>query len=649
MSIESIKVSNLLSFDNLIISKFEDINCIVWINNAGKSNLLKLLRFFYNKLDRKRELPPLLNNNYSAYGTISIKYRITKRIKKRFKDKENIDLFKNDDSLSSNWIKLDDIENDPFFDLTLKINSNDSVEWSIKDYKTLNTINYLYPFFDIEGRHISLYNWDKLWHLISSLKSFNIKKLEEITFDKEKLKKDSTYNEYKEYINKINSTIQTSKYTYRDKVLTYIKMGLIGDDFLINNEGLDIQSDGTNSYMFIETFLKLLINLTRREYITPTIYIDEPEVGLHPKKCEELIDNLYEVYINDLTKTPYPIIIFATHSPHIIKQVIKEFSGNQQVLHFHKKDNLPTIVNVLNSKFEDKFLNIFSDNESRLFFSKFILFVEGETELEVFGNKELNRKFNILRQIDVYKSSSNVLGSNINPSNTNSSIPYLFLFDADKIYEFRRENNKRIIKLVNKNKKLYFLPEGPQSVFVNNKFDDLIKYYNKGYNQEFLFKSENLKNIKRINKFKYTFKKSSFEINEKDTYKKAISCLKRYLIDKNVIFVKTTMEEVLINNDSKDIFFKWLKQKYNFNIEILIQKRISYIPKNLIIKRSQSKLKNRKKSHHKNKIKIKKAEKILKRKYITKDLIINYVRILFEGKFEMQVNYALLVKSDKKT
>ena len=78
MSIKSIKIKNLLSFDELIIDDFEDINCIVGKNNTGKSNLLKLIKFFYNKLDEKRELTPELNSNYSAFGTITITYDMSR-------------------------------------------------------------------------------------------------------------------------------------------------------------------------------------------------------------------------------------------------------------------------------------------------------------------------------------------------------------------------------------------------------------------------------------------------------------------------------------------------------------------------------------------------------------------------------------------
>ncbi|MCV5838988.1 ATP-binding protein, partial [Escherichia coli] len=74
------------------------------------------------------------------------------------------------------------------------------------------------------------------------------------------------------------------------------KVGLKGHDFINSGQDLNIQSDGTNSHHFIEIILKLLIVLTRKEYITPMIYIDEPEIGLHPKLNENLILNFHRIY-----------------------------------------------------------------------------------------------------------------------------------------------------------------------------------------------------------------------------------------------------------------------------------------------------------------------------------------------------------------
>jgi len=555
MSIKSIKIKNLLSFDELIINKFEDINCIVGINNAGKSNLLKLLRFFYNKLDGKRELPPKLNQNYSSFGTITIVYD-TSRIKKiKYKD-----IFKDEDNLTTEWIGIGNDKSESIFELTLKIDSNNSSEWSIKNKKVLNTISYLYPFFEIEARHIDLYNWDKLWHLVSKLKSFNLKKLEKSFFDKEKLEKDVIQKEYMSYISKIKSTIETSDYTYKDKVLTYIKIGLQGDKFLIDNQDLEIQSDGTNAHKYIETSLKLLITLTRREYITPIIYVDEPEIGLHPKRSEELILSIYETYIKDKTKTPYPTIIFATHSPNIVKQVIKLFNMNQQILHFSKNKNDNTIVQKMNSIYKDvRFLNIFSDNEARLFFSNFILFVEGETELEIFSNQKLLERFYVerngkkdyfLKSIDVYATNEVIL-KYMKPSYSNTAIPYLILYDADKLIDIDLEN-----KMMNFKSEVL-------------SFQSLKKLYQKSYFDSKKYNIwQTIKNLFDWNqKFKLEFVNNIYIKNLK--YTQFITAVNHALLNERKYFLnKTTIEEVLINDKSLVLFKLWFKNEFITSLKI---------------------------------------------------------------------------------
>ncbi|MDM5264577.1 retron Eco8 family effector endonuclease [Sulfurovum sp. XTW-4] len=555
MAVKSIKIKNLLSFDELMIDNFEDITCIVGMNNSGKSNLLKLIRFFYNKLDGKRELPPTLNSNYSTFGTITITYLISSRIKKQLKKQGKKNLFKDKKNSSSFWTYIDDINHDTFYDLTLKIHSNDLVEWSIVDYEILYTIRYLFPFFDIEARHIDLHNWDKLWQIVSSLKSFNLKKLEQSFFSQKN-------TEYTNYLNILNSTIETTKYTYKEKVLAYIKIGLEGDKFLIENQNLETQSDGTNAHKFIELSLKLFILLTRREYITPIIYIDEPELGLHPKRNEELIENIYKIYNDNKSKTPYPTIIFATHSPNIVKQTIKLFNSNQQILHFSKKNDTPTIVQKMNSTYDDRrFLNIFSDNEARLFFSNFIFFVEGETELEIFQNKKIIEKFSKLRKIDVY-ATNNVVLKYINPSYANTAIPYLILYDADKILDIDLEKNK--INLKNE--------------VVN--FNKLKKKYNNSYRN---FKNKSVHNdvLKAINTYlsiienpKLKIKKKmyieSFTYNGKNySYNNLMEYCNEYIFKReNKFFTRTTIEETLINEKSLDLFKKWLKNIFMESIQI---------------------------------------------------------------------------------
>ncbi len=646
MSIKSIKIKNLLSFDELIIHNIEDINCIVGKNNTGKSNLLKLIRFFYNKLENKRELPPALNSNYSSCGSITIVFDTSRmyRIVTSQTNKGKSDFFKH---IYNTLFKEGQKES---YELSLQINSNDSIHWSKSNQDLLYIISYLYPFFEVETRHINLYDWDKLWLIVSRLKSFNIKNIKDneiVDFFDEKISLDS--NAYKEYISTIQNITKTGQYSYREKVLNFVKAGLKGQTFLINDKSLETQSDGTNSHKFIEIALELLISLSRRDYISPTVYIDEPEIGLHPKKSEELIYKLYNVYNSyektteerekGKYKTPYPKIIFSTHSPNIVKEVIKLFDTKQQILHFSKNDKDITRVQKMNSIYKDKrFLNIFSDNEARLFFSSFILFVEGETELEIFGNKKLMQKFPILKKIDIYKSSSNVLGANVNPNHVNSAIPYLFLFDADKIYSFQTDDldkTKKRIKLENKNEKLYILPDGKKEE--NIEFEKLISKYQLGFNKKFKNKVNILRNIQNIFKETYTFNSKNFSINESNKYIEQLNYLKIYLNQKNVFFVHTTIEESLIHKKNENLFFEWLEIYYNLNIEDFLYNKREVAYKTSSYKRRTS---IGKISYYKRKT-LNKTIIYKKLKYPIEVLnfLIEYLRVFyFGGRFELLTN-----------
>ena len=362
MGIKSIRIKNLLSFDDVLINEIKDINCIIGQNNAGKSNLLSLINYFYDKLEDKQVIPPKLFSSYSTLGSISITFDTTrlrqvvtskqdnpylKHIYNVFFKNEPIEIVK----MFSMVIPCRNRDKQSLFELTLTINSDDSIGWSNGNKDVREILSRVFPFFAIETRRIDLYDWDKLWRLISKLKFLNTKNLkneEIIEFIDSKVSSKS--NSYRDYVNKIEGITTTSPYSYQEKVLNYVKVGLEGHTFNIDGEELLLQSDGTNSHKYLELFINLMIALTRREFITPTLYIDEPEIGLHPKRNEELIHQLYDVYKSfkktkderevGKYKTPYPNIIFATHSPNIVKYIIRLFRNKDehQILHFTKKN-----------------------------------------------------------------------------------------------------------------------------------------------------------------------------------------------------------------------------------------------------------------------------------------------------------------------
>lgn len=601
MAIKSIEIKNVLSFEHIKIDNISDLNCIIGRNNVGKSNFFKILRFFYNKLAGKNELPPNLYSNYSYKGSISLVFDTTRIFRIARKNQKNsyfsFIMRKLIPRHQRTLFALKEFSNvQTTFNLTLFIYNDNSTKWSINDKQTRNLILYLYPFFYIEPRHMNLYDWDDLWDLIARIKSFSLSKIDNddvINFFDNAINVSGSHS-YRDYITDLNSTLSTKKGSQKEKVLSYIRAGLNGYKFEINDRDLQFQSDGTNSFHFIKIFLKILITISKREYISPFVLVDEPEIGLHPKMNDMLINEIWDYYKykDDLeNKTIQPRIFLITHSPNIVKEIVKRFKNRHNIFCFQKSYNSPTKVNKLNSHYDsDSFINIFSDNEARLFFSTFILFVEGETELELFGNMRLCKYFPQLTSIDIYKCSSNVIGERINPSYLNTAIPYLFLFDADKAWKL--SNSMGSLKIETKKNGLYF----------DLKKDSLLKAkrkYSLGYNSKHFAIKRNISYIlNNIDKnIKISCIKQSFQKNI--NFEQIHHAINKYLLLKSCYITRTTIEGCLISINSAPIFWEWLKYEYKIDTSSILGRL----------------------------------------KKFTLDVLIEYVRVIFNGKTSILNKY----------
>jgi predicted ATP-dependent endonuclease of OLD family len=569
VGIKSIRIKNLLSFDDFFIEDIKDINCIVGRNNSGKTNLLKLIDYFYIKLNDEQVVSPELFSKYSSTGHITLTFDTT-RIKHVVSSKKNRSdyqkyiyksLFRSDHKDPLYITRINQIKKDSYdYTITLTINKSGATYWSDTDVNVRKIIKRVFPFYSVDTRRLDLYNWSKLWSIVSELKfvhTSSLNKDEHIEYINSKISPES--DSYKDYVEKISAITKTSPYNYQELILNYIKVGLDGHTFNIDGNQLDSQSDGTNSHKYLELFLSLMIALTRREYIHPTVYVDEPEIGLHPKRNEELIQNLFNVYNSyknrgserELGKylTPNPTILFSTHSPNIVKMVIKLFSGRDEhkIIQLTKKKDATT-VKTINSHYSDKrFLNVFSDNEARLFFSEYILFVEGETELEIFGNLLLNDKFKFLRNIDVYRTNEVMLKA-INPTNSNLSIPYLILYDADKMISVSPNNGAitflvKEVNLFDIRNRLKFPIWGSENYKSKKSLTGLLEQHERK---------------KDLLDSKVGFKKFRYQDFIKRVNTLTVAHSRRYV-------TSTTIEGSIINEKSLHLFVLWIVSEFKNN------------------------------------------------------------------------------------
>ncbi|EOE1545577.1 AAA family ATPase [Providencia rettgeri] len=197
MGLQSIRIKNLLSFDDVQINSLEDVNCIIGMNNTGKSNLMKILRYFYDKLDDAKIISPDFYSSYTPSGSITLTYDVT-RIKRIVMNQNNNGRFhkhiyntlfkpqlytlKLNETYSISLPFLFPLNRKNTYSITLTISKDDSITWSINDPKVRGLIKTLFPFFYIETRHIDLYDWDSIWKMVSSINSFNFSEIEKDDF-----------------------------------------------------------------------------------------------------------------------------------------------------------------------------------------------------------------------------------------------------------------------------------------------------------------------------------------------------------------------------------------------------------------------------------------------------------------------------------
>lgn len=236
--------------------------------------------------------------------------------------------------------------------------------------------------------------------------------------------------------------------------------------------------------------------------------------------------------------------MISTHSPNILKYAVRLFKNRQQIIHFSKEREKGTQVSKLNSQYNDaRFLNIFSDNEARLFFSNFILFVEGATELELFRNYKLCSKFPLLNSIDVYETNEVIL-KYLNPNYSRAAIPFLVLNDADVLVKFDYTKNKLT------------LDSGKYNFNKITKKNLLDFHSKKDSRKKSVLEYINSQNSK-ITKFDTA--NIGFETFPIQNYIKSIN---EIINEQHCHLTYTTIEGTLITEQSLPIFEKWLIYKF---------------------------------------------------------------------------------------
>ena len=537
MPIVRFQVHNSKSLNKVDIA-LEDINCFIGENGTGKTNILKCLNFFYLSLTEKRFESSLFDkdNPYNDYLEITLTYDLSKiiRIAQNNYDK--------------NFLTVHQFFKKILFDVKSFLDENNKVSVTLRQYKD-NVIVWnvphdfrtflknVYPIYFVQARHIKLTDWENLWETIGDMSKLKEKKVSEHQEELINLFEKIYGGSYKKNLNYLikefkTNDIEIKKFELQNKLSHIYQLQLGGRHFKYREEELDYYSDGMNSNNYLKILFNLVEKLTFSKLKEPAVVVDEPEVGLHPKLADELMNLIIE-------KSRVVRVIMATHSSRMVKNIV---NTNRASLFHVSNSSKYTIINKMKSFTDNRGTNVISEKEASFYFSRGILFVEGATELELFTNEHLKELFPILNQVEVFSyDSDNVKLRLIHPKERNTAIPHLLLLDLDKILHY--ENNK-------------FRLKGDSYNPLKNKEIEEKEMYLYGKKR-----ADSLYTRKRI---KGIIKKCIFEPNdewnyiEDDLFHTLKGLIKNYCLQYNVYPVETTIEGALVNKANFPIVYKWI-------------------------------------------------------------------------------------------
>ena len=465
--ITKIRIENFKSIEKIFFDFSEDrsnILCLLGKNGTGKSSVFKAIQFFFNNINKKFSDEIVIDsiNPYIQKCTISITFDISLLLKKS----------KNNAKLESDFNKIENFLINNYTNNTneieLKMNQykDGTIVWNIKNKDICKTLKSSFPLYYIDTRYLDLFTWEKLWEIINDLSlsvpQKNEKECTEIL--------DTAFTEIygKKYIDSknkvekifINNNISLDKFHFETRYKNAFAMRFGGEYFLLDGKKLDFYSDGTNSYRYLMLLISLIPEISTTSCKFPIIIVDEPEIGLHNSYIIEFVNCI----CNHIQKRA--LMLISTHSPKIISELANHKIN--YVLYKINRFRLHSTARKMNLSWLNNNLSKITIKETECYFSDYLVYVEGETELQVFYNKKINELFPKLSRIHFYSfDSNNERLKKVHSKSLNLGIDYKLIIDMDKIIQY---NNKLHFKL-NNDQLLNPIK------YSNKSFSELFRYY----------------------------------------------------------------------------------------------------------------------------------------------------------------------------
>lgn len=546
MAIKRLEIKGYRSIDDMKLET-EQITAFIGANGSGKSNILSALNLFYANLTTEQREENIFDANNFLRNEVCI--RVTydlKDILKKVQHNQNAEANEYDNY----YRKILAIAKNDEIVLEMIKRKGKRTMWNQK-YNVRQIISFLFPIYVVDSRQIMLTDWRNLWELIGDLVKLRNEDAERLQNDIKKIIKDdyASTNDRLEYLGRLleEKSINVKKLTSRQLGEVIAKIAVGGQIFQYGERSLNEFSNGTNAYNYTVFLIDILNMLKRYKLKEPVIVLDEPEISLHYLLIDSLLDKIFDISDNIQ-------FLIATHSSRCVKALLESEEENSYIYHIVLSGQYTKIKRVRSLANEDaRERAIITEAYTNSCFSKMVLNVEGETELELFRNKYLRLVFPRLKEVEIVSGMSNHVIYNLTaPGKRNYQVPGFAVMDMDKVLMKKKGQNEFDFK------------ELKEDYPIENE----IYHYGKK-RRDTLYLRKRIKIM--CEKCNFFFRYPFFSC-EDENFSTLLELVKKYYGNYCVYLWRNTVEGALVTIDNLELFIDFTREsEYSFDFVQMLE------------------------------------------------------------------------------
>ena len=545
MPLTRIEIENYKSIKHCDIS-ITELTILIGENGTGKTSVLEAMQYFYKNLTEACASNTVFdeNNRFSNEVRITLHFDFSEFVKISKSHSDDPDLFGDQSATKIKYngyykaiLSIATKSPNQVLSVTLNQIKGKGIQWNYS-YEDRLIFRSLFPFFFVDARSLDVTEWGYVWDILGELGKVSNDERKAIESKIQGL----LIDESKEISKKLkgitavfeDANVSVKTVASKEFARNLSKVYFSGDTIHQNGKQLDYYSTGTNSIKYIELLLKSVDEIAKTKLKEPIILIDEPEISLHPLYIDELSDVIASV-------SGKLRLIISTHSSRLTKNLITEVNNLSlyNVKLVEQYSYIQRMKRFIQYSPESKYR--VTDEHINSYFSRAILFVEGETELELFANPYLRTLFPKLKHIDVFQAMSQTPILNImNPRLSRTGIPFICLIDMDKAISYDRITMKLSLR---------------GEYFKSSRKEKLL-YRNKKDKRQYVYHLR--KRIEGMAQGLHIHYYLPFLSCDDPCFSTFCDSVHDYLLAYNVFALKTTIEGCLINNRTYDYALSFL-------------------------------------------------------------------------------------------